>query len=165
MQAIVGLLLGVLIIYYVPTAIVRTIDRETKLGIFEAPVEGVATEFMRRSPALKANWEEFRICARTHGCDYSRILKERDVIIAREWPEVFDRVSVRNDWWHLASAMFGDDVAGDKELFFGDLERYGRAKLRDSCVPLITYRFDRLRDATTFTTDGFNCQPGRLRSG
>jgi hypothetical protein len=156
MRLIAGAVI-LLILYFVPTAVIRTLDKNTKLGLFENEVEGVATEFMRRSPKLSANFEEFRSCMKQKECDSAVIRAKRDRIIVLEWPPIFDRVSIKGDWWSITD-LITEAKAGDKELFFLDLEQHGADKLRNRCTPNIAYRYDRDGNRTTYDTVGFNCQ-------
>lgn len=116
-----------------PGAFRRPFDKETKLGIFEHRISSASDELFRRSPALKANWQEFKLCAKTRGCDSKSIRAERDKLVAEAWPDVFDRLVVKNDW----GAMSGS--RNYHEEFLTQVKKFGVAHMRDKCVPKLEY--------------------------
>lgn len=168
MQTIFGMILVYLVAYYVPTAFVRVFDANTKLGYFEDEVTGVSVELMRRSPELRKNFDEFRECMKnSNSCNLGLIFEERNRIIAQSWPAVFDRVSVRSDWWSLADQIISPSKADQKEIdqssFFEELRKRGTDTLRNRCVPNTHYLYS--GGGATYDTAGFTCQPDRKRSG
>jgi hypothetical protein len=128
-------LLGVVITSYLLTfGRLRFLHPESRLGIFETRIENVSTEFMRRSPQLKKNFEEFKSCMQMPDCNSEEILAKRDAIIQKEWPVVFDRLLVEDDWGSLAFT----DMAHDR-LVRETARVGGKAIMRSKCVPLIRY--------------------------
>jgi hypothetical protein len=106
----------------------------SKLDFLDTRIENVSTEFMRRSPRLKANWEEFKQCMEKSDCKHEPILAKRDEIIKAEWPTIFDRLIVHDDWGTLSFTAMAHD------RFFSEIERVGGQKImRAQCVPLIRY--------------------------
>lgn len=171
MRSFAALCVALLALYFVPTALMRALDSETKLGLFENSVSGVSTEMMRRSPALSKNFENFRTCIKQAGCDTKPIFLERDRIVAQVWPQVFDRVAVYKDWFDISDRFLPPNNVGDAEAsraaFFDEMEKRGKETLRNRCVPNTTYRYSRREDAATYDTVGYTCptQPEPKRSG
>lgn len=156
-------------LYFGPTAVMRAFDSDSKLGLFESEITGVSSEFMRRSPALKATYEAFGSCMQQDKCDRAEILAKRDRIIAAEWPAIFDRLAVRADWWSISDQLLPsgklEQREVDREMFFEELRQKGADTLRNRCVPNITYRFDRRGNLATYDTAGFTCSPQLRRTG
>ncbi len=171
MRALAALCVTLLALYFVPTAVVRSFDHESKLGLFEDSIQGVSSEMMRRSPALKKNFENFRTCIKHAGCDTKPIFAERDRIIKETWPQVFDRVAVDKDWVDLVDYVLPSNKVTSAEAgrmaFFDELKQHGKEKLRNQCVPNTTYRYSRREDAATYDTKGYTCptKPELKRSG
>ncbi len=128
-------LLGMVIILYLLTSgRLRFLHPESNLGIFETRIENVSTEFIRRSPELRKNFEEFKSCMKMPDCDSEEILAKRDAIIQKEWPVVFDRLLVDDDWGSLTFTNMAHD------RFLRETARVGgKSVMRSKCVPLIRY--------------------------
>ena len=156
-------------LYFGPTAVIRAFDSDSKLGLFESEISGVSTEFMRRSPRLKANYERFSDCMQQWECRYGAILTERDRIVEEEWPAIFDRVAVRGDWRSISEQVLPsgklEQREVDREKFFEELRHKGADTLRNRCVPNITYRFDQRGSLATYDTAGFTCSPQKFKAG
>lgn len=171
MRSIAALCVALLALYFVPTAVVRTFDHESKLGLFESSIQGVSSEMMRRSPALKKNFENFRTCIKHAGCDTKPIFAERDRIIKETWPQVFDRVAVNRDWFEISDYILTPNKVTPAEeglfAFSEELKQHGKEKLRNQCVPNTTYHYSRREDAATYDTKGYTCptKPELKRSG
>ena len=95
----------------------RAFDKQTRLGIAEERIAGISREFMRRSAKLEAVWDEFVGCMSDTRCDPADILARRDRIIAHEWPEMYDRLAVRNDWGTAR------DTADARDIFLPNVTR------------------------------------------
>lgn len=157
-------------LYFGPAAYTRYRDPANSLGYFDTEVTGVSDEMMRRSPELKANFDEFRACMKRNDCDTVRLFAERDRIIAEVWPRTFDIVSVPVHWWSVSERVLASGITPveqDRFSFFEELRLHGAQKLRNECVPRTVYRYSRREDAATYDTVGFDCrqQPERKRSG
>lgn len=131
----------------------RWFDPASKLGVFETRIEGVSREFMRRSPALRESFERFKAC--TDEYCVGDALAERDRIIVMEWPAVFDRLAVAEDWGVLR------DSAVVHTIFVEAVRKKGADTLRNACVPEITYWDHRnvpwSHEALFYEFRGFRC--------
>jgi len=111
----------------------RPFADDSKLRLGELRITHIPAEFNRRSPEFAKAWEDFKECAPLKECDLEPILTKRDVIIKREWPLIFDRVIVYDDWGTNSESKAARDS------FFSTLDTVGRDKLRNDCVPSIQF--------------------------
>ncbi len=127
-----------------PGAFARPFN-DSKLGIFEYRIGSIADEMMRRSPKLRKNYEEFKVCPQTRGCDAVEVSKRRDAIVVQEWPAVFDRLTVHRDWgaYYLSAA--------ERDNFFAALKKHGHDRIRADCVPKLEYWKNRVYSSSAYT--------------
>ncbi len=139
---------------YIPTAVTRAFDGETKLGLFEERISNIPVEFIRRSPTVAHSWKEFKECLREYisACDPTPILAERDHAISEEWPALFDRLAVFGDWGEYSDSQ----IARDR--FFEVLAEKGADTLRNRCVPKITYT-KLPSGGVLYNLEGYVCSP------
>lgn len=130
----------------------------SQLGFFETRIQGPASELMRRSPELAANFEDFRTCRQSSDCEPSAIFAQRDVAVRAAWPEVFDRLVVRQDWDTCTHTNGCEDIDVDHDLFEEALAKEGLYRLRYLCVPHVVYLF-RPYDGAVYDTRGYDCPP------
>jgi len=128
---------------------------ESRLDFLDTRIENVSTEFMRRSPNLKANFESFKACMRTPDCQPEEILSKRDEIIRKEWPTLFDRLLVDDDWGSLAFTEMAH------ERFLREIDRVGgKEVMRVRCVPLIRYYNNGNSSYyRQYEDNGYHCNP------
>ncbi len=120
------------------------------LGWKTTRVEGVAYEIFSQSNSLRENFDQFKGCTQeirtsNTGCsrNFQRIFTGRDSAIAESWPDIFDALEAKPHWaWTRG---------GDYNSFHAAIAAYGREKLRNECVPIITYMYTEGR--TTFNFD------------
>lgn len=121
------------------------------LGWKTTRVEGVAYEIFSQSNSLRENFDQFRVCAekarqREKDCNESSLkilFLQRDSIISANWQSAFDNLEAKPHWaWTRG---------GDYNSFHAAIAAYGRNKLRNECVPAVTYMFTEGR--TTFNFD------------
>ena len=126
----------------------------SELGLFETRIEGPASELMRRSPALQANFEAFRACQDNQACDSAPILRARDEIVKIEWPKVYHRLTVRQDWGTCI------DCGSQHEEFEAALADVGEFALQSKCVPMLSYRA-RSDGYKVYDSVGYDCGDGK----
>jgi|GEM_PF-3045704 len=64
-------------------------------------VASVKDELLRRAPEFHLLWVEFQACARQESCwdkGFDAILKERDEMLKRVWPNVCPHLLMWKDW-------------------------------------------------------------------
>jgi hypothetical protein len=107
---------------------------KTHLTWGETRIESIEAELMRRSPALRNNFQRFGTCIRSSACKdrVDSILHERDVLVARVWPDVFSRLSIDNDWGE------GQLTVPIHEAFLRYQRAYGSRMPRE-CLPTLEY--------------------------
>lgn len=107
---------------------------KTRLTWGETRIESIENELMRRSPALRDNFQRFRTCIRTPACKdrVDPILQERNILVARVWPDVFNRLSIDNDWGE------GQLTIPIHEDFLRYQGTYGNRMPRE-CLPTLEY--------------------------
>jgi hypothetical protein len=107
---------------------------KTRLTLGETRIESIEEELMRRSPALRNNFQRFRTCIRTPACEdrVDPILQERNVLVARVWPDIFSRLSIDNDWGE------GQMTTPFHETFLNYKRVYGNRMPRE-CLPTLEY--------------------------
>jgi hypothetical protein len=130
----------------------RSFAPGSKLEWLDTRIASVDDEFMRRSPALRANFEQFERCMEHEDqCNPQPILAQRDQIIAREWPSLLERLQVDADW---------KDNRAHRE-FREELSLYPPAIF--DCRPIIGYYKQSGTGITVHTYNGFgHCRP-RIR--
>ncbi len=116
-----------------PGAFMRPFDDTARLGVFDLRISSVSDELMRRLPDLRANFGEFATCTKSKDCDSTKIREERDKIVAREWPMIFDRLTVFKDWGANRESQWSRD------LFFEKLKELGPERMRSACIPKLNY--------------------------
>jgi len=134
-------------------AVGRWVSSDSKLAVFEGRIAGVAYEFMRRSERLRVLHARLQLCADTGpSCNSDPLLRERDKIVKSEWPQVFDRLVIRDDWGG------NPDTARARDGFFAALKKHGKETLRDRCVPVISFRFTNYQGRLVlYNFEGFSC--------
>lgn len=132
----------------------------SKLGMFDTKIRGAASELMRRSPALHDNFEMFRRCEKDgKGHCLEQVTTTRQALVTIAWPGVFDHLIVDKDWYVCDNAWEGcEDVTVAHDAFIAQLAKVGPAKLRDSCVPVLTYTYGSDRH-TTYDAYEYQCWP------
>ena len=107
---------------------------DSKLGAFEARHSGVTKGFRDAGdPELEANIKAFVACGRD--CtNRGEIFAERERVVRRMWPAIFDRLVVDADWSDRYS-----DVIVEHDQFRLALRQYGAERLRNQCTPNIRY--------------------------
>jgi len=105
----------------------------SKLAFGEERIAHIPGEFERRSPLFAASWEMFKACTRVDGCDSAPALSMRDQAIKLVWPEIFDRLVIRDDWGEY------EESARARDDFFDELAAKGKDTLRNKCVPKIIF--------------------------
>ena len=107
---------------------------KTRLTWGETRIESIEDELMRRSPALRNNFQRFSTCIRTPACrtQIDAILQERNALVARVWPDVFSRLSINNDWGE------GQLTISIHEAFLRYQRAYGSRMPRE-CLPTLEY--------------------------
>lgn len=149
-QQIVGILvLGVLAIF-LPTPVIEWAKPQlqqmfhpgSKLEWGEERIAHIPAEFIRRSPLFAASWEALGVCLDRHvdrKCDdatVAHIVGLRDSAIRLDWPAVFDRLVIYDDWGEAEeSAIARDD-------FFEALKEKGEETLRNHCLPIIRFEIE-----------------------
>ena len=126
----------------------------SELSPFETRIEGPASELMRRSSELQKNFEAFRACQDNQSCDSTSILRARDEIIKTEWPKVYHRLTVRQDWGTCI------DCGSQHEEFEAALADVGEFALQTKCVPVLSYRAwsDGYK---VYDSTGYDCGDGK----
>ena len=129
----------------------------SKLGAFETRIQGPASELMRRTPELEANFEAFRTCRNNPECNPAAIFAQRNAIIKSAWPEVYDRLQVRQDW-DICTHTYGcEDVDVQHDYFEEAVAKYGY-RLQYDCVPHVEY-LERPNGGAVYDTFGYDCPP------
>lgn len=149
-------LISLILIGYLYTAgRLQFLHSESRLGAFETRIENVSTEFMRRSPRLKANFETFKSCMQKSDCQPEPILAKRDEIIQKEWPSVFDRLLIDDDWGVLTFTTMAH------ERFLRAINQAGgKMNMRKHCIPLIRYyHLGNTSYYRQYENDGYSCNP------
>jgi hypothetical protein len=92
----------------------------SQLGFLESRIEGPASEMMRRSPELRANFEKFQTCYKsTPRCDTTAIFAERDRLVKQLWPEILNRLEVAQDWDVCDDpALHCESINVERDTFF-----------------------------------------------
>ncbi len=129
----------------------------SNLGMFETRIQGPASELMRRSPELEANFEEYRECRNTPQCDPVSIFADRDTIVKAAWPDVYDRLEIRQDWDICTHTDGCEDVDVQHDFFAEAQAKYGY-RLRYDCVPRVVY-LERPNGGAVYDTYGYDCPP------
>ncbi len=141
----------------------------SQLGFFETRIIGPASEMMRRSPELRANFDKFEACyVLKPKCDLKPILAERDKLVKQEWPGIYRRLEVRQDWDVCAEAPF-DCMSTDRDHDDFELVRskLGPTKLEYDCVLVVRYvakqdGFGSKSARTVFDSGGYQCGPSNF---
>ena len=131
-------------------AIFRLADPESKLAWGESRIAHIPAEFIRRSPLFATSWEALRLCSNYDECSATSIVALRDEAIRLDWPQVFDRLVVYDDWGDASES------ASARDEFFAILKERGADVLRNSCLPKIT--FEILDDGRFYDFDGYVCR-------
>lgn len=123
---------------------IRALSPWSNLKLYEEGITAVSNEFMRRSPRLTSNYERFQECMRFEECSeeqLSTLLDERDQIIHQEWPAIFDRLIVYDDWAVKDRPVTNEEIATSKAYldFQTKLSQLGQTKMRNTCVPIIYF--------------------------
>ena len=136
----------------------------SQLGFLETRIEGPASEMMRRSPELEANFKKFQTCyEHKPTCNLKPVFAERDKLVKQLWPQIYRRLEVRQDWdvcddptLHCESTDFDHD---EFELVRAKL---GPTKLEFDCVLVVRYvakqdGFGSKTARTVFDSGGYQC--------
>jgi hypothetical protein len=118
----------------------------------EEQIASIDEEMMRRSPDLTHLFDQFVVCG--PNCKgWPSILLERDVVVKRDWPMVFDRLRVGKDWGTTDSAELAHDA------FSKALKGKGPDRLRYVCIPRIGFHWPVRgnRPVAVYQFDGFAC--------
>lgn len=146
----------------------RALHPDSKLRLSDSSIEAVSSEFMRRSSRLSLAHEDFRACMRAR-CDeldparLNAIFVRRDEIIEAEWPAIFDRLSIADDWLQMSSSPNEQAVEAvlAHRKFLGNLRELGASNLRNRCVPLIEFYVDPYSSIAYYRLNrdkGYRCQ-------
>jgi hypothetical protein len=116
----------------------RALIPGTRLQVWETRIDGVAEEFLRRSPRLRSTYFDYKAhCYRVTSCDESVYFARRDIIISEEWPGIFDRLVVYSDWGESGWSQKNHD----EFLYYLRIDTgFGRSNLRNIYVPVLHYR-------------------------
>ena len=156
---------------------VRALSPWSKLEPYEEGITAVSDEFMRRSPRLKKNYDEFEMCMRFRDCVESdrlfAILAKRDQIIHEEWPAIFDRLIITGDWAVKKKPITREEVETLKAYsnFQKKLTELGPEKMRNACEPIIYFWMTSVTYQPAYGLDrhnGYRCSdvtPPRHSSG
>ncbi len=131
----------------------------------KAKIDGIAYAVYSQSDSLRKNFEEIVLCAediRSGKTDcqksFQQIFAGRDAAIRDSWPGTFDILETSPHWAWVRR--------GDYDRFNAAIAAYGRDRLRNKCIPIITYMYTEGR--TTFNFDHrYRCNddPPRPPSG
>lgn len=130
---VVGVCLGITSTILAYNGLLRSFHPTSKLRPFETRIESVEEEFMRRSPELRTNFTRFEKCIPEKGCILNKILMERNLIIRKRWSELFDRLTVSDDWGE------GEYTKEHHSRFQKDLQKAGGQEKAKYCFPKIHY--------------------------
>lgn len=138
-------------------ALFRLADPDSKLVWGESRIAHIPAEFIRRSPLFAASWEALKICSNYDECNAASIVALRDEAIRLDWPQVFDRLVVYDDWGNASES------AAARDKFFAALTERGADSLRNSCLPKIA--FEVLDDGRFYDFIGFVCDGAPAKLG
>ncbi len=149
------------VLAYMPRAAQRLLDSETNLGIIESRIGSIPDALERWSPAYLAAWEGFKQCMEEKGvdCDASLFIEARERAVDKDWPEVFVRLKVYQDWGERYES------AAARDEFFEAVQKKGEKYIRQNCRPIIKFRSQSWGHARYF--HGYDCKdgPDLTRSG
>lgn len=136
----------------------------SQLGFLETRIEGPASEMMRRSPKLRANFDKFELCYLDKpNCDLQPIFAERDRLVKQLWPETYRRLAVRQDWDVCDEAPFHClSTNSDQDDFELVRAKLGETTLEHDCVLVVSYKAkqDGFGDKTArivYDSGGYQC--------
>jgi hypothetical protein len=134
-----------------PTAM-RWFDPDSRIGFGNNRIAHIPGAFERYSPSFGGSWELFKVCSQIKDCDSSGLIEFRDKEIKREWPDIFDRLMIDKDWGERSDTVIAHNI------FLDEVEKWGRDKLRNSCVPNIIFStVSNGRDSPVYSLDSYNC--------
>ncbi len=111
---------------------------KTKLWFWETRIEGVAEEFLRRSPRLQATYQNYRTnCYGRAECRTEIYFARRDQIVREEWPQIFDRLAISSDW---GRGGWSEKNHQEFLYYLQDDTGFGADSLRNNYLPVLHYR-------------------------
>lgn len=136
----------------------------SQLGFLDNRIEGPASEMMRRSPELRANFDKFEACyERKPKCDLKPIFAERDKLVKQLWPQMYRRLEVRQDWDVCDDpTLHCESTSSDHDDFELVRAKLGPTKLEFHCVLVVRYvakqdGFGFPKARTVFDSGGYQC--------
>jgi hypothetical protein len=115
----------------------------TKLYFWETRIEGVAEEFLRRSPRLRSTHNDYKVnCYNIETCDEQTYFKKRDQIVKEEWSDIFERLVISSDW---GNAGWAEKNHKEFLYYLSEDTGFGYSNLRDQYLPVLHYRKGELR--------------------
>jgi hypothetical protein len=124
------------------------------LGVFETRIASVGDEVMRRTAWLSENFAQFKNCG-PDCADNKVIFAQRDFLVEKSWPSVFDRLMVDQDWGELPASE------GAHEWLKQEMQEHGGPdRLRNFCWPRMEYRWPMYNGEKTaeYRLDRFECK-------
>ena len=124
----------------------------SRLGIMDDRIGSLASELVRRDPAVERNFRKFVACGTF--CpenEKAAIFAERRRVVKAAWPEVFDRLTVDNDWGTF------EQSARDHKDFAERRKALGDHRLRNDCSPQIVYLWRGYEAAAEHDGKSYEC--------
>ncbi len=115
----------------------------SKLWFWETRIDGVAEEFLRRSPRLRAAQRDYLAqCYNKPDCNKAHYFNTRDKIVREEWKSVFDRLIVEDDW---GRGRWSAKNHAEFQYYLREDTGFGANNLRNNYLPVLHYRDGLLR--------------------